>query len=200
MKALKRGIKWGAYKFVPRAFNILVIFGLVFQPVGTPGIWNIALAQSADPALPIVEEAAPTVESVKEDTAAPVKEEVVVTSLQEEAAMEEEPVAVVVPEITPPVEEPVPAEESVPIVTPEPEVILPVAEETPTEIPTEIPIETVGEIPEILVVTEEKISETTPTETALAETLATDPAEATISQGNTETPADTTPVVPVEEW
>lgn len=86
MKALKRAVRWGAYKFVPRAFNILVIFGLVLQPMGTTGIWNIALAQSVEPDAPaVVEEVAPAPEPVKEEKeAAPQVEEIAPVSQETE--------------------------------------------------------------------------------------------------------------------
>lgn len=95
MKTLKRGIRWWLHKFVPKVFNLIVIFGLVLQPVGPAGVYSLVLAQSEEPVTPAVEEPAPTPDPVEEE-AAPAEEPA------EEPAPATEPVVEETPAVTPP--------------------------------------------------------------------------------------------------
>lgn len=169
--------------------NAVVILTLLLQPVGTPGIWNIALAQSTDPIESVAEE--PVV--VKEDTATPPEAAVVSVSPEEETTPTPEVISVTEPAMVPPVEEPAP------VVTTEPEVIVPAIEDVPTEIsttdeaisteaPAEIPAETATEAPAEV---STEISEIAPAETPAIETE-----EAETSQ---EIPVETASIAPVVE-
>lgn len=75
MKTLKRGIRWWLHKFVPKVFNLIVIFGLVLQPVGPAGVYSLALAieSESDLVAPAVEESVPAPDPVEEE-AAPTEE------------------------------------------------------------------------------------------------------------------------------
>ncbi len=81
MKTFRRGVKRTVFTFIPKFFNVIVILGLVFQPMGTTGLWNIAFAQSAEPDVPVVEETTPASDPVEE--VAPVTEPEVVAPVEE---------------------------------------------------------------------------------------------------------------------
>ncbi len=132
MKTFRRGVRRAVLTFIPKFFNTIVILGLVFQPVGSVGIWNVALAQSVDPTVSVVEETAPAVDPVEEVT--PVVEEEVVA-----------PVEVENPEF---VEGNDPAVEDItPIVVTEPEVVPSVAEEITIDTPTDVSASTETIVP-----------------------------------------------------
>lgn len=89
MKTLKKGWRRFAFKVVPKAFNIFVILGLIFQPVGPAGVASIAWAIESDAA------AAVTADE-PEAKPAPAEEE-----KEAPAAAEEEPAPVADEEATP---------------------------------------------------------------------------------------------------
>ena len=66
MKLFRRGFRWGVHIFIPKVFNLIVIFVLVFQPVGQGGLYSIALAIESDPVAP-VEDVVPAPDPVEEE-------------------------------------------------------------------------------------------------------------------------------------
>lgn len=153
MKNLKR-VRRGVRVFAPKAFNLLVIFGLVFQPVGPAGLASVALAIDEAPAAaseapavsdtkdepkaapapePKKEEApAPKEEApVKEETPAPAPEKPAAPAVEEPAA----PVADETPAVTPADEPAVPADTTgdEAETSQEPEVVTPTPVEEPVD-------------------------------------------------------------------
>ncbi len=152
MKALKRGWRGFAYKILPKAFNVIVIFGLIFQPVGPAGISSTARAIESD-ATDVVtadepasvapeEEAEPEPEAKPEEKPAPVVEEKEAVPVVSEESLEEAPAVPVVvapvdePETLPATEEVPAVEETVPGVVPADPVETPAAEIVPSEVDT----------------------------------------------------------------
>src|SRR3989344_2869588 len=66
MRMIRRGFRWGVHIFIPKVFNLIVIFVLVFQPVGQGGLYSIALAIESDPAAP-AEDVVPAPDPVEEE-------------------------------------------------------------------------------------------------------------------------------------
>src|SRR3989344_801735 len=66
MRMIRRGFRWGVHIFIPKVFNLIVIFVLVFQPVGQGGLYSIALAIESDPVAP-VEDVVPAPDPVEEE-------------------------------------------------------------------------------------------------------------------------------------
>lgn len=118
MKNLKR-VRRGVRVFVPKAFNLLVILGLVFQPVGPAGLASVAwaidetpVAASEAPAVSDTKDepkSAPAEEPKKEEAPAPAPKEAVPPVEKPADPVADEPAVVVVdetPAVTP-AEEPV---------------------------------------------------------------------------------------------
>ena len=132
MRIFRKGVQGEVRKYTVKLFNLLVVLALIFQPVGTVGLYGAfsygqGIAVAADEA----PEEAVGVEEVKSEADAP-KEEEEVTPTDEPAPSEEEVIPEEVP-VIPTTEEDV---------TPTPETMPEEVEETPVvEVPEVIPTE-----------------------------------------------------------
>lgn len=83
MKTLKREVRRFVKVFLPKIFNLFVIFSLLFQPVGSAGIWNVVFAQSTEPEVETAPADVPVVEE-------PASTEVETEATEEKVVVEEE--------------------------------------------------------------------------------------------------------------
>jgi hypothetical protein len=201
MKTLKRGIGRFVRVFLPKFFNLFVVATLILQPVGTAGVWGIALAQSTEPivadvlveksalivdekVVPKEEEPVPTPEPVKEESApAPAEEPALVeepaSQVDSPATISDTPDDVLV---NIPSDETTPVLDTVPV-SDVPSDIDTSADTAPTETPAVAPVPA-------------ETSAATPTET-LSDTTVT-PVVSTETPASTDIPAETIPVISTE--